>query len=90
MPHASVSASAAAITSALAMMLVERGQMKLDDPIRTYLPELAELKVEIRREGQAPELVAPARLPTVHDLLRHSAAFICASPTSPSAVIRAA
>jgi CubicO group peptidase (beta-lactamase class C family) len=78
------------ITSALAMMLVERGQMKLDDPIRTYLPELAELKVEIRREGQAPELVAPARLPTVHDLLRHSAGFIYANPASPSAAIRAA
>jgi hypothetical protein len=90
MPQASVSASAAAITSALAMMLVERGQMKLDDPIRTYLPELAELKVEIRREGQAPERVAPMRQRTVHDPPRPSAAFICASPTSPSAVIRAA
>jgi CubicO group peptidase (beta-lactamase class C family) len=78
------------ITSALAMMLVERGQMKLDDPIRTYLPELAELKVEIRREGQAPELVAPTRPPTVHDLLRHSAGFIYANPASPSAAIRAA
>jgi CubicO group peptidase (beta-lactamase class C family) len=72
------------------MMLVERGQMKLDDPIRTYLPELAELKVEIRREGQAPELVAPMRQRTVHDPPRPSAAFICASPASPSAVIRAA
>jgi CubicO group peptidase (beta-lactamase class C family) len=41
MPHASVSASAAAITWALAMMLVERGQLKLDDQFRIYPLELA-------------------------------------------------
>lgn len=77
------------ITSALAMMLVERGLMKLDDPIRVFLPELADLKVELRRDGQAPELVAPVRPPTVHDLLRHTAGFVYAA-TSPSPAIRAA
>jgi CubicO group peptidase (beta-lactamase class C family) len=75
------------ITSVLAMMLVEEGRMKLDDPIATYLPELRNLKVEVRRDGQA-ELVDPVRPPTVHDLLRHTAGFIYANAASPSPRIR--
>ncbi|WP_144182855.1 serine hydrolase domain-containing protein [Elioraea rosea] len=78
------------IVSTLAMMLVEQGRMKLDDPVHAYLPELAELKVEMRRAGAEPEYVQPTRPPTIHDLLRHSAGFIYANPASPSAAIRAA
>lgn len=74
------------ITSTLAMMLVEEGRMKLDDPIATYLPELRELKVEVTRGGQS-ELVEPTRQPTVHDLLRHTAGFVYAD-ASPSPRIR--
>jgi CubicO group peptidase (beta-lactamase class C family) len=50
--------------------------MKLNDPIANWMPELANLKVEQRREGQPPEDVAPARPILVHDLLRHTAGFI--------------
>lgn len=78
------------IVSTLAMMMVEQGRVKLDDPIHTYLPELAELKVEMRRQGAEPEFVPPTRPPTLHDLLRHSAGFIYANPASPSPGIRAA
>ncbi len=78
------------VVSALAMMMVEQGRVKLDDPVHTYLPELAELKVEVRRQGAEPEFVPPTRPPTIHDLLRHSAGLIYANPTSPSAGIRAA
>jgi CubicO group peptidase (beta-lactamase class C family) len=78
------------IVSTLAMMLVEQGRMKLDDPIHAYLPELAELKVEVRRPGAEPEYVQPTRMPTVHDLQRHSAGFVYANPASPSPAIRAA
>ena len=39
------------ITSVAAMMLVEEGRMKLNDPITNWMPELANLKVEQRREG---------------------------------------
>jgi CubicO group peptidase (beta-lactamase class C family) len=74
------------MTSVLAMMLVEEGRMKLDDPIGAHLPELRELKVEVTRDGQT-ELVAPVRPPTVHDLLRHSAGFVYAS-ASPSPRIK--
>ncbi|MBP0445916.1 beta-lactamase family protein [Roseomonas sp. SSH11] len=67
------------MTSAAAMMLVEEGRMKLGDPITNWMPELRELKVEQRREGQAAEDVALARPVTVQDLLRHTAGFIYAN-----------
>lgn len=75
------------ITSVAAMMLIEEGRMKLGDPIARFLPELKDLKVEIRREGQPAELVAPARAPTVQDLLRHTAGFVYAS-SAPSPRIK--
>jgi len=75
------------ITSVAAMMLVEEGKMKLSDPIGDVLPELANLKVELRREGQPAEDVAPTRPPRIQDLLRHSAGFVYAD-SAPSARIR--
>lgn len=74
------------LTSTLAVMLLEEGRIKLDDPIGTHLPELRDLKVEVMRDGQT-ELVAMARPPTVHDLLRHTAGFVY-SAASPSPRIR--
>jgi len=75
------------ITSVAAMMLVEEGKMKLSDPIADFLPELANLKVELRRDGQPTEDVAPSRQPRVQDLLRHSAGFVYAD-SAPSARMR--
>ncbi|MFC4166323.1 serine hydrolase domain-containing protein [Teichococcus aestuarii] len=63
------------MTSAAAMMLVEEGRMKLSDPITRWMPELANLKVERRRDGQPPEEVALERPITVQDLLRHTSGF---------------
>lgn len=72
------------ITSVAAMMLVEQGRMKLSDPVAMFLPELANVKVEVRRDGQVVEEVAPARPMRVQDLLRHSAGFVYPdSATSP-------
>jgi CubicO group peptidase (beta-lactamase class C family) len=64
------------LTSVAAMMLVEQGRMKLSDPVAQFLPELANVKVELRRDGQPVEEVAPTRPMRVHDLLRHSAGFV--------------
>lgn len=53
------------MVSLAALMLAEEGRLTLDEPVATYLPELAAL----RRPGG----VAPQRAPTVRDLLRHTA-----------------
>lgn len=71
------------IVSTAAVMLIEQGRMKLSDPIVTWLPELRELKVEVRRTGpdgtRTTEDVALARPITVQDLLRHTSGFFYAA-----------
>ncbi len=59
------------ITSLAALMLWEEGAFLLDDPIARYLPDLADPKVAVPREGQI-DLVPALRPITIHDLLRHT------------------
>jgi CubicO group peptidase (beta-lactamase class C family) len=59
------------IVSLAVMMLVEEGRLLLADPISKYLPEFAEMKVGVERNGTFA--LEPAAAPiTVHDLLRHT------------------
>lgn len=74
------------LTSVAAMMLMEEGRLKVTDPITQWLPELANLKVEVRN-GDRFEDVALQRPITVQDLLRHSSGFVY-SDASPSTRIR--
>ncbi|MCU0945571.1 MAG: beta-lactamase family protein [Rubritepida sp.] len=74
------------ITSVATMMLLEEGRLQLGEPITTWLPELRDLKVEVR-QGDRTEDVPLARPITVQDLLRHSAGFVYAG-SSPSPRIR--
>lgn len=64
------------ITSVAAMMLVEDGRLKLDDPISAYLPEYASMTVGVEKPGADGKPVletVPARRPiTVQDLMRHT------------------
>jgi CubicO group peptidase (beta-lactamase class C family) len=64
------------IVSVAAMMLVEQGAMKINDPIARWLPELKDLKVETPAGD-----VAPVRPVTVQDLLRHTAGFVYGGST---------
>lgn len=64
------------IVTVAAMMLVERGAMKLNDPITTWLPELKDMKVETPTGD-----VAVNRPITVHDLVRHTAGFVYGGAT---------
>ena len=65
------------ITSVLAMMLVEEGRLKLDDPVARYIPAYAEVQVGVEKPGPdgkpVLELVPPRRPITVQDLMRHTA-----------------
>jgi len=58
------------IVSVGVMMLIEEGKIQLDDPIKSHLPQLADLKVLVDEEK-----VIAKREPTVRDLLRHTAGF---------------
>lgn len=64
------------ITSVAAMMLVEDGKLKLDDPVSKYLPEFKEMHVGVEKPGDdgQPKLeTEPAkRAITIQDLLRHT------------------
>ncbi|GAA5233162.1 beta-lactamase family protein [Verticiella sediminum] len=64
------------ITSVAAMMLVEEGKLRLDDPVSAYVPEFAKLQVGVEKNGADGKPVletTPARRPLlVHDLLRHT------------------
>jgi CubicO group peptidase (beta-lactamase class C family) len=57
------------ITSVAALMLVEEGKLKLDEPVSHYLPEFKELRVHTLKGDET----APAvREMTVRDLMRHT------------------
>ena len=64
------------IVNVAAMMLIERGKLKLNDPIANWLPELKDLKVEAPGGD-----VALARPIWVHDLMRHTAGLVYAGGT---------
>ena len=60
------------VVSVAAMMLMEQGRLLLAEPVARYLPEYANQKVAIERNGKLT-LQAAERDATVHDLLRHTA-----------------
>jgi len=65
------------ITTVTAMMLVEEGRLKLDDPVSKYIPSFAKMQVGVEKadpSGGKPTLeLVPVRRPmTVQDLMRHT------------------
>ena len=62
------------IVSVAIMMLMEQGKLMLSDPIARYLPEFAGAQVMTHVDGHAV-LQKPKTMPTVQDLLRHTAGF---------------
>jgi CubicO group peptidase (beta-lactamase class C family) len=59
------------IVSVALMMLVEDGRLFIADPVAKYIPEFADPKVGVEKDGKL-ELVAAKRPITVQDLLRHT------------------
>jgi CubicO group peptidase (beta-lactamase class C family) len=64
------------VTSVAAMMLVEDGKLRLDDPVAKYIPDFAGVKVGVEKldESGKPVLALEplARPITIEDLLRHT------------------
>lgn len=65
-----------ALTGTTLMQLVEEGQVRLDDPVKKYVPEIAEIQVldGFDASGQ-PRLRAPKRDVTIDHLMLHTAGF---------------
>jgi CubicO group peptidase (beta-lactamase class C family) len=74
-----IASSTKLITTVAALRLFEANRLSVMAPIAQYLPELGDLKVAVERRdaggGARTELAAPARQPTVHDLMTHRAGF---------------
>ncbi|MCK1341829.1 beta-lactamase family protein [Bradyrhizobium sp. 38] len=64
------------VTSVMAMMLVEEGKLKLDDPVSKYIPAFAGMKVGLEKkaeDGKVALVLEPVIRPvTIKDLLRHT------------------
>jgi CubicO group peptidase (beta-lactamase class C family) len=67
------------VTSVAALMLVEAGKLKLDDPVSKYLPEFKGQQVLVPGKSDRTDdyrLVPAEREMTVRDLLRHTSGLI--------------
>ncbi len=65
-----------AITSVVAVQLIDEGKLNLDDPVAKYIPSFAKVKVGVEKKAddgaKTLELVPPDRPPTVLDLMRQT------------------
>ena len=57
------------IVSAATLVLMERGALRLDQPVADFIPAFAKLRVMVPDGGTEPAATAP----TIQDLLRHTA-----------------
>jgi CubicO group peptidase (beta-lactamase class C family) len=64
------------ITSVVAMMLIEEGKFRLEDPVAKYIPSFTNVKVGVEKKTEngthSLELVPPNRAPTILDLMRQT------------------
>ncbi|MBB5716426.1 serine hydrolase domain-containing protein [Sphingomonas aerophila] len=65
------------IVSALTLMLVEDGRLRLTDPVDRWLPEFASLRVLNAPDGPLDDTRPARRAMTVLDLLTHRAGLPC-------------
>src|ERR1700730_5957918 len=64
------------ITSVVAMMLIEEGKFRLEDPVAKYIPSFANVRVGVENKAEdgtrTLERVPPKRPPTILDLMRQT------------------
>ena len=63
------------IVSIVVLQLIQEKKIKLSDPITNYLPQFQNLKVLKSRESDISDLVDIKTIPTIKDLLSHTAGF---------------
>src|SRR5262249_33245411 len=66
-----------AVTTASAMQLVEKGQLKLDEPVAIHLPQLDRLQVLEGFDASGKAILRPAARPVLlKHLLTHTSGFV--------------
>lgn len=76
------------VATVAALQLVERGLLRLSDPVATFLTEFAQMRIAVARaDAPGDHVLVPAARPiTVLDLLTHRAGFVGLAPSdSPAA-----
>jgi CubicO group peptidase (beta-lactamase class C family) len=68
------------VTSVAALMLVEEGKLKLDDPITRWLPEFSGMQVLKDATGSLEDTYPAPRDITVEDLMTHCSGLAYGSP----------
>jgi CubicO group peptidase (beta-lactamase class C family) len=63
------------VTAVAAMMLLEEGRIRLDDPITDIAPEFRSMRVLLHPDGELDDTVQAERPITIEDLLTHRAGF---------------
>ena len=63
------------IVSTVALQLIDENKIKLNDPITKYLPQFSNLKVLKNIDSDISDLVDINKMPTIKDLLSHTAGF---------------
>ena len=63
------------IVSIVALQLIDENKIKLNDPITKYLPQFTNLKVFKNIDSDVSDLVDVNHMPTIKDLLSHTAGF---------------
>ncbi|BCS34869.1 serine hydrolase [Luteitalea sp. TBR-22] len=71
------------VTTVAALILVEEGRLRLDDPIARYLPALKSPKVFAGGTAARPRLVPATRPITIRHLLTHTSGFAYGLAESP-------
>ncbi|HLK36494.1 MAG TPA: serine hydrolase domain-containing protein [Polyangiaceae bacterium] len=86
-----ISSMSKPVAAAAAMILVEDGTLRLDDPVDRHLPELADRRILARLDGPLDETVPAARPITLRDLLTFRMGFgMVWGPPEAYPVVRAA
>jgi CubicO group peptidase (beta-lactamase class C family) len=68
------------VTAVALMTLYERGYFQLNDPVARFFPDWRNHQVWVSGEGAAMITRRPARLPTIRDVLAHTAGLIYPAP----------
>lgn len=63
------------IISIVVLQLIEKNKIKLNDSITNYLPQFQNLKVLRNKDCDISDVVDIIRMPTIKDLLSHTAGF---------------